>query len=61
MKNTIIENDPITIEHAIILIFSDGEELQITDKQYSELLMHCVNDLCKNCSKNLPLSGDAKK
>jgi hypothetical protein len=61
MKNTVIEQDPIIIEHATIMIFSDGEELQVTDKQYAELLMHCSNELCKNCTKNLPLSGNAKK
>jgi hypothetical protein len=61
MKNTIIEDDLITLEHAVILIFSDDEELQVTEKQYAELIIHCTKDLCKNCIKNLPLSGNAKK
>ena len=51
MKNTVIETDPIKIEHATIIIFSDENELQVTDKQYAELLLHCTNELCKNCTK----------
>jgi hypothetical protein len=49
MKNTILQDDPIKIEHAVILIFSDEEEIQMTDKQYAELILHCTNDMCKNC------------
>jgi ferredoxin len=61
MKNTIIEDDPVTLDRIIELTFSDDEIIQVTEKQYAELVIHCTKGLCKNCIKNLPLSSDARK
>jgi hypothetical protein len=61
MKNNIIDNDPISLERIIELTFSDDDSIQVTEKQYAELIIHCTKDLCKNCIKNLPLPSNARK
>ena len=49
------------IEKPIRIIFSNKDIIEFNQKQYAELTALIINDLCKNCSKNLPMSGDAKK
>jgi hypothetical protein len=49
------------IEKPIRVIFSDKNIFEFTQKQYLEIQALIIEDLCKNCSKNLPLSGNAKK
>jgi fructose/tagatose bisphosphate aldolase len=49
------------VQQVVTITFSNKDIVEFNPKQYLELEMAIINKLCKNCSKNLLMSGDANK
>jgi hypothetical protein len=61
MANIVTSNMSALVQQVVTITFSNKEVVEFSPKQYLELEMAIINKLCKNCTKNLPLSSNARK